>query len=313
MWSNKWVSLVLTGVSGITICTNFKSYRYIKRTFNSKDNLFSILSKDSLATGVSYILYFLANIIHFANEDVLKSKVGCSFSFVGWWLPAMMGPFWSFLITLRRFVQLRYPTRVPHNSPQINCLVSLIMIVLAFYYMTILMIDLLKDLRQFNFIEQCLDRQEILDKSQVFGTVFVGIPQFVALIATVALDIFNHIKIIKTMDGNQVLKTSEQERQRREKIPKRATMISSCMFIPFIVYTLVILHGFNLSLEVKALLVTLGNSLVAATRNPVIARFAFQVNQQIQKESVEKRRQAEIQEALERKQEQRQTLAQSSH
>ena len=177
------------------------------------------------------------------------------------------------------------------------------MIVLAFYYMTILMIDLLKDLRQFNFIEHCLERQEILDKSQVFGTVFVGIPKFVALIATMTLDIFNHLKVIKTIDGNQVLKTSEQERKRREKIPKRATIISSSMFIPFTAYSLVILKGFGFSLELKALLVTFGNTFVIAARNPVIARFAFQVNKQIRKESVEERRQIEIQEALERKQE----------
>ena len=131
MWSNKWVSLALTGVSGLAICTNFKSYLYIKHTFNVKDNLFNILSKDSLATGTLTILYFVANIIHLVNEDALKSKIGCGFSFIGLWLPSMMGPFWSLLISLRRFVQLRYPTLIPHNSPQINCLASLIMIVLA--------------------------------------------------------------------------------------------------------------------------------------------------------------------------------------
>ena len=227
MWSNKWVSFVLTGISGLAICTNFKSYRYIKHTFNTKDNLFNILSKDSLVTGTLSILYFVANIINFVNEDALRSKIGCAFSFVGWWLPTIMGPFWSLLITLRRFVQLTYPTLVPHNSPQINSLTSLIMIVSAFYYMTIVMIDLLKDLRQFNYIEHCLGRQEKVDKSYAFTLVSVGIPLLVALVATVALDIFNHITVVKTMDGNQMLKTSEQERQRREKIPKRATIISS--------------------------------------------------------------------------------------
>ena len=303
MWSNKWVSFALSGISGFAICTNFKSYRYIKHTFNTKDNLFNILIKDSLVTGTLTILYFVANIIHLVSEDALKSKIGCGFSFIGLWLPSMMGPFWSLLISLRRFVQLRYPTLIPHNSPQINCLASLIMIVLAFYYMTILMINQLKDLRQFNFIEHCLGRQEKVDKSQAFGIATVGIPQLVALVATVALDIFNHITVVKTMDDNQVLKKSEQERKRREKIPKRATIISSSMFIPFTAYSLVILKGFGFSLELKALLVTFGNTLVIAARNPVIARFAFQVNKQIRKESVEERRQIEIQEALERKQE----------
>ena len=302
MWSNKWVSFALTGISGLAICTNFKSYRYIKHTFNTKDNLFNILSKDSLVTGTLSILYFVANIINFVNEDALKSKIGCAFSFVGWWLPTIMGPFWSLLITLRRFVQLRYPNLIPNNSSIINCLASLIMTIVAFYYMTILTFDLLKDVRHFNFIEHCLGRQEKVDKSPAFGFFLIGLPQFVALIATVALDIFNHFTIVKVMDGNQVLKISEEERKRREKIPKRATIINSCMFIPFTVFSLVVVKGFGLSLEFKALLVTSATFVVAA-RNPVIARFAFQVNKQIQKESVEKRRQAEIQEALERKQE----------
>ena len=302
MWSNKWVSLAFIGISGLAIYTNFKSYRYIRHTFNVKDNLFNILSKDSLSTGTLTILYFVANIIHFVNEDALKSQIGCRFTFIGIWLPSMMGPFWSLLITLRRFVQLRYPNSVPNNSPKINCLASLIMTIVAFYYMTILMIDLLKDVRHFNFIEHCLGHLEKVDKSPVFGFLLVGMPQLVALIATVALDIFNHFTIVKSMDSNQVLKISEQERQRREKIPKRATIINSCMFIPFTVYSLVVVKGFGLSLEIKALLVTSATFVVAA-RNPVIARFAFQVNKQIQKESVEKRRQAEIQEALERKQE----------
>ena len=303
MWSNKLVSLSLTGISGLAICTNFKSYQYIKHTFNVKDNLFNILSKDSLVTGTLTILYFVANIIHLVNEDALKSKIGCGFSFIGLWLPSMMGPFWALLITLRRFVQLRYPTLVPHNSLKINCLTSLIIIVLVFYFTTILMIDLLKDLRQLNYIEHCLGRQEKEGKSQLFGIVTVGMPQLIVLIGTVVLDLFNHITIVKTIEANKVLKTSEQERRRLEKIPKRATIINSCMFIPFLSFTFIILNVFDLSMEIKALLVNGGNILVIAARNPVIARFAFQVNQQIQKESVEKRRQIEIQEALERKQE----------
>ena len=191
---------------------------------------------------------------------------------------------------------------IPNNSLKINCLTSLIMIVLAFYYTTILMIDLLKDLSQINYIEHCLGHQEKVGKSNFFAIVLLGMPRLIVLISTVVLDLFNHIAVVKSMDGNQVLKISEEERKKREKIPKRATIINSCMFIPFTVFSLVVVKGFGLSLEIKALLVT-SATFVLAARNPVIARFAFQVNNQIQKESVEKRRQVEIQEALERKKE----------
>ena len=173
------------------------------------------------------------------------------------------------------------------------------------------MINLLKDLRQINYIEHCLGRQDNSNQvgySHLFGVVSIGMPRFIVLIVTVVLDLFNHLTIIKSIDGHKILKTSEQERQRLEKIPKRATFINSCMCIPFFAFTLIIFNVFDLSMEIKALLVNVGNILVIATRNPVIARFAFQVNQQIKKESVEQRRQSEIQEALKRKQERDQPL-----
>ena len=119
------------------------------------------------------------------------------------------------------------------------------------------------------------------------------------MIATVSLDIFNHMTVIQ--NENQMMNATDEERRKREKIPKRATIISSCMFVPFTATSLIFVFGFDLSLEVKTATVAMGNALVAAMRNPVIARFAFQVNQQIQKESVDKRRQQEIQEALERR------------
>ena len=149
-----------------------------------------------------------------------------------------------------------------------------------------------------------MGRREVKEKSRAFGVLTVGMPQFVVLVATVSLDIFNHISVIQT-ENQMMTANTDEERQKREKIPKRATFISSCMFVPFTATSLIFVFGFDLSLEVKTATVAMGNALVAAMRNPVIARFAFQVNQQIQKESVDKRRQQEIQEALERRQEQR--------
>ena len=178
------------------------------------------------------------------------------------------------------------------------------MTLLACYYMILLIVDLSEDLRQFNYLEQCLGRREVKEKSRAFGVLTVGMPQFVVLVATVSLDIFNHISVIQT-ENQMMTANTDEERQKREKIPKRATFISSCMFVPFTATSLIFVFGFDLSLEVKTATVAMGNALVAAMRNPVIARFAFQVNQQIQKESVDKRRQQEIQEALERRQEQR--------
>ena len=61
----------------------------------------------------------------------------------------------------------------------------------------------------------------------------------------------------------------------------------------------------NMDMEMKVILVTVPCNISIAIRNPIITRFAFRVNQTIQRNTVEDRRQAEINEAL-RKREVRQ-------
>lgn len=67
------------------------------------------------------------------------------------------------------------------------------------------------------------------------------------------------------------------------------------------IFSAIIGKGFDITLEAKVICMTIPNLLVDALRNPIIARFAFRVNQAIQKETVEDRRQAVIRNALEKK------------
>ena len=55
-------------------------------------------------------------------------------------------------------------------------------------------------------------------------------------------------------------------------------------------------------METKVIWITIPNLLVDAIRNPVIARFAFRVNEAIQRNTVEDRRQTEIKAALKERQ-----------
>ena len=55
-------------------------------------------------------------------------------------------------------------------------------------------------------------------------------------------------------------------------------------------------------METKVVWITIPNLFVDAIRNPIIARFAFRVNEAIQRNTVEDRRQWEIKAALKERQ-----------
>ena len=128
-------------------------------------------------------------------------------------------------------------------------------------------------------------------------------PIILSLGMTITLDILNHMMAKKNQneDSDTGVVISNEERKRREKIPKRATMINSGLVIFAIASSAIPLKSFDLDLESRALLLVVMVALLNTLRNPIIARLAFQVNKQIQRESVEDKRQKEIKDALEKR------------
>ena len=155
MWSNPVYAYLLTGLSGLGIITNLKSYAYVTKTFDTTNNLFNILSKDSLVTAICSAIFFVTNIIKLINEDLLRSKLGCVAHFAGLFLPSMLGPLSFLLISMRRFVQLKYPNAIAHNSQKCNLIANVILAIGALYYLSYLLVDTYNDLKGFNFIEHC--------------------------------------------------------------------------------------------------------------------------------------------------------------
>ena len=141
MWSNPVYSYLLTIISGLGTFTNLKSFAYVTKTFDTTNNLFNILAKDSLAAALCSAIYCATNIIKLINEDLLKSKFGCVVHFAGIYLPTMLGPISSLLISLRRFVQLKYPNAIPHNSLRCNLMINVILTISAIYYLSYLLLD----------------------------------------------------------------------------------------------------------------------------------------------------------------------------
>ena len=156
MWSNKIYSYLLTVFSALGTLTNYTCFKYIKKTFDTKGNLFNVLAQDSLATFASSTLCLVTNLIRLIDEDILRNKLGCAFQFIGLYVPGYLGPVSSLMISLRRFVQLKYPTWIPHNSGFVNMAASMFMMLVSVYYLTYMFLNTFLDLKNFNFIEQCL-------------------------------------------------------------------------------------------------------------------------------------------------------------
>lgn len=125
--------------------------------------------------------------------------------------------------------------------------------------------------------------------------------------STIVLDILNHQAAIQNnfTEPNAGVIITADDKVRREKIPKRATLINTCLFVPWFVYMAVFGNSFGLGTETRMFFVALPNCIVNAVRNPLISRLAFHVNKQIIRQTVEDQRKYEIEEALQKRQEQR--------
>ena len=137
--------------------------------------------------------------------------------------------------------------------------------------------------------------------------VFANLPIIFSLGVTIILDIFTNTMAKKNVnnDSNSGFIITQEEIQRREKIPKRATKINIGLMVLALVCIVIANMTFVMGEEAKVLLIVVVLSLAKALCNPLITRFAFQVNQQIQQKTVEDRRQQEIEEALKKRDERR--------
>ena len=156
MWSREWLQYVLTSLSGIGIITNLHSFLYIKRTFNTKDNLFNILIKDSLLATLCAILRFATDLIILADLDFMRTKIFCILSHYGGFLGVIIGPLITLLISIRRYIQLKYPTRIKIDSKKINIITTVSIALASVYYLGFLFLDTFGDLHQINYIMLCL-------------------------------------------------------------------------------------------------------------------------------------------------------------
>jgi len=130
--------------------------------------------------------------------------------------------------------------------------------------------------------------------------------------STIGFDISNHQAVLQNniTNANGGIIITAEDKKRREKIPKRATLINTCLFVPWFVYTAVLRNSFGIDLETRMFLIPLSNAVANAVRNPLIGRLAFHVNRQIIRQTVEDRRKCEIEEALKKRNQEKQRKTQ---
>ena len=156
MWSRQWVPYVLAVLSGTGIVTNLNSFRYIKRTFNTKDNLFNILLKDSLLATLCACIQFATDLIFLSDLELMRTRIGCILNHYGAYLAVIIGPLITVLISFRRFIQLKYPTWIKIDSRRFNIFTTVSVLLAAFYHLGFLFADTFGDLHQMNYILLCL-------------------------------------------------------------------------------------------------------------------------------------------------------------
>ena len=132
------------------------------------------------------------------------------------------------------------------------------------------------------------------------------LPSVLPTIATIVLDICNYTiardSIEAPLGTTSRSLAREEERRRREEIPRRATVISTFTgVIPYILCGAIMQDLILPGLETRCLVMTITFSLVIALRNQIIAKYVCKINRQIQRQTVEDRRQQEIDAAIERR------------
>ena len=248
--SNSWVNNAFVGISGFGFAANFIGYKYIIRTFNVDDNLFNFLAKDALLTTVLNGLYSIGSLIMIINRDVLKGRIACASLILIGFLPmvtgkynlprfflpkyklVILGPFVSFMISLRRFIKMKYPDLLERNSFIASIGNPFIILLVIAYYVILVYLSTFLDWRAFNFVQLCLDQPE--GKSGAIMILTVIIPNMALIGITIALDYATKVKINQVED---IKKSVATKRKRRDEIAKRAMVINAGLFLPWIFYS----------------------------------------------------------------------------
>ena len=201
MWSREWIPYALTSISGIGIIANLRSYRFIRTTFNTSDNLFNILAKDSLIIVLCLVLQFITDLLMIVFPDVLRTGLGCLLHHYGGLLATFIGPAVTVMISSRRFIQIKYPHMIKINSKVFNAFTSIVMLLVAIYHLIFMMVDMYWNQQQYMYFGLCLgvlDEWSSSPHEKTLVSFLVFLPNLALILTANTLDYFTHKEIRRT-------------------------------------------------------------------------------------------------------------------
>ena len=195
----------------------------------------------------------------------------------------------------------------PWFSNEELCKYSIIILsLLILYGIIITFINAYFNLWSFNIYTVCYIGPEGTDQKVAFNVITVLLPVIVLVISSCSLDLSCFVflqqrrsSVHPTTQPNSIPQGNSLE------IPLRATIISTLLFIPYILIY-IILGTRKLDPLEKYFFVIILTRIQDTLRNPLIAKFLFNINDQNRQrnalEERERKRQKEIQDAMKRRQ-----------
>ena len=240
--------------------------------------------------------------------DVMRTELGCLLHHYGGLLATFIGPAVTVMISSRRFIQIKYPHIIKINSKVFNAFTSIVMLLVAMYHLIFMIVDMHWNQQQYMYFGLCLgvlDEWSSSPREKTLVSFLLFLPNLALILTANTFDYFTQKEIRRTATSS-LNKTLKKDRGKLEKIPKRAAMINITIAYVWISFACVSYALKNE--EDKLAFRRLFAATLNAFRNLIIARFAFQINEQIKKANVEKRRKWEIEHAMKERDERRRKL-----
>ena len=178
---------------------------------------------------------------------------------------------------------------------------------LILYGIIITFINAYFNLWSFNIYTVCYIGPEGTDQKVAFNVITVLLPVIVLVLASCFLDssCFVFLQQRRSSSVHPTTQPNSIPQGNSLEIPLRATIISTLLFIPYILIY-IILGTRKLDPLEKYFFVIILTRIQDTLRNPLIAKFLFNINDQNRQrnalEERERKRQKEIQDAMERRQ-----------
>ena len=316
--------------STIAFLSNLASFIYIQKSFDTKRCLYFILRSDAMVVMVVTLMASIMFSLVAATTSQQSNSWFCSILFYASQSTALTSPMCNFMISYIRYVKTtkkqqmvfiplfsRYMKLSQAPNPWLSneelLKYSLITLSLTIIYgILITFINVYFNLWSFNVYTVCYIGPGATDPKVAFNVITVLIPVIVSVIFSCFMDLSCFVFIHKRNTSVHPRRTQPipiaQVNSILTEIPLRATIISILLFIPYFL-TYIILGIQKLDPLEKYFFVIILTRIQDTLRNPLIAKFLFNINDENRQrnalEERERNQQREIQDALKRRQEAR--------